>query len=346
MPAPSAKNTPSVGTVRIAPIASIPQVIEDLGFEPGKLLAELNFDIRLFDDPETVIPYALRTRLLQQCAERTGCRHFGHLLARNTGPSSFGVAGFLMQQSADVVTALRSFVRYSHLHVSGAVVYLDEAPESAFLGYTILEDTAGAFEQLADGAVTAAFNIMRALCGPEWRPSEVCFAHRKPDNIRPFKTYFDAPLSFNSGRNGVEFSASWLQVPLSGLDRDLQALLQNQINLLESRHSEDFVEQVRRVVHSAVLMHQATAAQIADLFSIHQRTLNRRLRACGTCFRELLDEARFEIARQLLENSSMSVTEISSNLDYADTSAFARAFRRQSGTTPSQWRENSQLRNN
>ena len=346
MPAPAAKNVPSIGTVRIAPIASIPQVLDELGFEPAKLLAELNFDIRLFDDPDTVIPYALRIRLLQECAERTGCRHFGHLMARNTGPSSFGIAGFLLQPSPDVVTALRSFVRYSHLHVSGAVVYLDEGPESAFLGYSILEEVAGASEQLADGAVTSAFNIMRALCGPEWHPSEVCFAHLKPKNIRPFKKYFDAPLSFNGGRNGVEFSASWLQMPLAGSDRDLHALLLNQINLLERRHSEDFAEQVRRVLRSAVLMHQATAAHVADLFSIHQRTLNRRLRDCGTCFRELLDESRFEIARQLLESTSMNITEISANLDYADTSAFARAFRRQSGAAPSEWREKHQPGNN
>lgn len=345
MPAPPAKNTSPVGAVRIAPVASIPQVLEQLGFEPAAILAEFDLDIRLFDNSDTIIPYAARTRLLQQCAERTGCRHFGHLMARNTGPSSYGIAGFLMQQSPDVVTALRSFVRYSHLHVSGAVVYLDEGPESAFLGYSILEPRVEASEQLADGAVTAAFNIVRALCGPTWCPLEVCFAHRKPKDIRPFKQYFTAPLSFNEGRNGVAFPASWLQMPLTNTDPDLRALLQSHINLLESRPSEDFAEQVRRVLRSAVLMHQATAAHIADLFSIHQRTLNRRLIDCNTCFRELLDESRFGIARQLLEDSSMNLTEIAATLDYADASAFARAFRRQSGESPSAWREQSRLRN-
>lgn len=338
MTASAAKHPSPVGTVRMAPVASIPGVIAQLGFEPAAILAELNFDIRLFDDPDTVIPYAERTRLLEQCADRTGCRHFGHLIARNTGPSSYGIAGFLMQQCPDVATALRAFVRYSYLHVSGAVVYLDEGPESAFLGYSILEPVPEV-TQLADGAVTAAFNILRALCGPAWRPMEVCFAHRKPENTRPFKQYFDAPLTFNEGRNGVVFSASWLHTPLRSSDPNLRELLQRQINLLESRHSEDFAEQVRRVLHSAVLTHHATAAHVANLFSIHQRTLNRRLRDCGTCFRDLLNECRSEIARQLLADSSMSLTEIAATLDYADTSAFARAFRRQSGEAPSVWRE-------
>ncbi len=194
-----------------------------------------------------------------------------------------------MQQSPDVLTALRSFVRYSHLHVRGAVVYLDDEPGSAFLGYSILEPGTGACEQLADAAVTAAYNILRALCGDKWRPTKVCFAHRRPGNIRPFKHYFDAPLFFDDGRNGVEFSAAWLKEPLVNADPALHDLLQHQISLLESDHPEDFAEQVRRVLRSAVLTHRASAEHVASLFSIHQRTLNRRLRAFDTCFREPIE---------------------------------------------------------
>ncbi|MEH6584631.1 MAG: AraC family transcriptional regulator [Halioglobus sp.] len=338
-------NMPPAGTVRVAPVASIPLVLEQLGFEPAATLAEMKFDIQLFDNSDNVIPYAARTRLLQQCAEKTGCRHFGHLMGRNTGPSSYGIAGFIMQQSPDVITALRSFVRYAHLHVSGAAVYLEEGPESAFLGYSILESGIEATEQIADAAITAAFNILRALCGTAWRPTIVCFVHPKPENIRPFKQYFNAPLLFNAEQNGVAFSSTWLQAPLTGADPDLRVLLQTQINLLEIRHSDDFAEQVRRVLHSAVLMHQATAAHVSDLFSIHQRTMNRRLRDCGTCFRVLLSESRAEVTRQLLRDSSKSLSEIASTLDYADASTFARAFRRQSGKTPSAWREQYRQRN-
>jgi AraC-like DNA-binding protein len=77
---------------------------------------------------------------------------------------------------------------------------------------------------------------------------------------------------------------------------------------------------------------------VAALFSMHSRTLNRRLNAFGTSFRDLVDEVRFEIARQMLEDSSMDVTQIADMLDYADASAFTRAFRRWSGATPARWR--------
>ncbi len=97
-------------------------------------------------------------------------------------------------------------------------------------------------------------------------------------------------------------------------------------------------EEVRAVLRTALLAGHAKADQIAALFSMHSRTLNRRLNACGTSFQLLVDEGRFEIARQMLENTDVDIKQIAVILEYADASAFARAFRRWSGTTPSQWR--------
>ena len=82
----------------------------------------------------------------------------------------------------------------------------------------------------------------------------------------------------------------------------------------------------------------AKADQIAAIFGMHSRTLNRRLNAYGVAFRDLVEESRFEIARQLLEHSAIEVGQISDLLGYAAPGVFTRAFRRWSGTTPVAWR--------
>jgi AraC-like DNA-binding protein len=71
---------------------------------------------------------------------------------------------------------------------------------------------------------------------------------------------------------------------------------------------------------------------------MHRRTLNRRLRAQGTTLHRLVEETRFEIARQLVENTRIPLTEVAAILAYADASAFTRAFRRWTGTAPNRWR--------
>jgi AraC-like DNA-binding protein len=329
----------TVGTVRIGTVAAIPKVLNELGFDPAAVFTEIGFDQSLFDNPDNVIPYALRSHLIQHCVNKTQCQHFGLLIGQHINASALGLVGFLMQQSPDVRTALNSLVRYAHLHVQGAVISLEEEAGYAFLGYSIYQPNIKALEQIEDGAVAAIFNILGKLCGPSWIPNDVLFSHSKPSDVHPYQNFFKAPLIFNAERNGILFSSKWLKQPILGADPDLRSYLQKQVEQIETRYGDHFVEQVRRVLHSSLLTQQAHADQIAALFSMHPRTLHRRLKAHGTSFHELADEGRFEIAQQLLENSTMELSQIAASLDYADASAFTRAFRRWSGTTPAQWRE-------
>jgi len=62
------------------------------------------------------------------------------------------------------------------------------------------------------------------------------------------------------------------------------------------------------------------------------------LKTEGTCFKALADEIRFEIARQLLIDTHMSLVEVAAVLDFSEPAAFTRAFRSWSGLTPSGWR--------
>ncbi len=74
------------------------------------------------------------------------------------------------------------------------------------------------------------------------------------------------------------------------------------------------------------------------MLGIPTRTLRRQLVAKGTSFRNLANEARYEIARQLLTDTGMAITEIAGVLEYADASAFTRAFRRWTNVSPAAWR--------
>jgi AraC-like DNA-binding protein len=324
--------------VRVGTAMAIPAVLESLGANPAKVLAEAGFDPTLFDDPDNLISFAARTRLANHCVARTGCRHFGLLVGQQIGLHSLGLVGLLVKYSPDVGTALRSLVRYLHLHVHGATTSLETGDRNATLGYAIYEPHVEATDQIGAGAAAMRVNILRTLCGPDWKPVEIQFAHRRPENVAPFRRYFRAPLIFDAEQYAVAFAADWLNRSLPGADTSLHRLLQRQIDALDSRHGDDFPQQVRSVLRTLLITGPARADQVAALFSIHARTLNRRLDAFGIGFRELVDEGRFEIARQMLEDSAMPVSQIAAMLDYADASAFTRAFRRWSGTTPARWR--------
>jgi AraC-like DNA-binding protein len=92
------------------------------------------------------------------------------------------------------------------------------------------------------------------------------------------------------------------------------------------------------VLRSSLSTGTVSAESVAGLFSMHPRTLARRLEDFGTGLRELLEEARYDAAREMLVHTSLDVGQIAESLGYARTSVFTRAFRRWSGTTPVAWR--------
>ncbi|MEZ5579625.1 MAG: AraC family transcriptional regulator [Candidatus Competibacteraceae bacterium] len=139
--------------------------------------------------------------------------HFGLLVGRQGGISSLGIVGLLSQHSPDVRTALRNFVLHLHLHDRGAVPTLEVQNETA-MGYTIYQKNVASTDQIYDGAMAIAFNLMKTLCGAKWQPSEVLFCHAEPVDREPYRAFFKVPLRFDAERTALVFPATWLGQPI------------------------------------------------------------------------------------------------------------------------------------
>jgi AraC-like DNA-binding protein len=335
------KRKPRPATLRVGGAAAILAVLQDFGVDPDEVLTEAGIDRELFADPDNLITYAARDRLFRQCVSRTGCQYFGLLVGQRMNLKALGLVGLLMRTSPNAGRALVSIVNLLHLHSQGAVMALRVDEDVAMLTYDAFEPGLEATDQTGAGAVAMMLNVMRTLCGPDFRPIEASFGHRRPADIEPFRKFFKVPLYFDAEHYALVFSRDWLDVRPPGADDELQQLLQKQVDVLESRYSLAFPDQVRQVLRSALITGYFSESEIAALFSMHSHTFRRRLDASATSFHELVDECRFEMAREMLLNTSLSVSEVSTSLGYSRASSFIRAFRRWSGVTPGQWRQSN-----
>jgi AraC-like DNA-binding protein len=326
------------GLVRVGTLLPIADILLGMGVDLTELLAAEGVDPKVFDDPDNQIPLTVHNRLIALAVVRSGCPHLGLLVGQRDGLHSLGLAGLLVRYSPDLETALRSFVRYLHTHVRGAKSALTVDGDVATLHWEIYQPGVEAVDQVGDGALAVMLNILRELCGPDWKPIEVRFAHREPAQLQPFRMYFRTTLTFDAEDYSMRFPAGWLQRPVPQADLALRRVLQKEIDAIEARHEADFPEQVRSVLRTALLTGHSRSDQLAALFSMHSSTLARRLKPYGVGFRELVDECRYEVAREMLANSGLDVSHIAAMLDYADASAFTRAFKRWSGITPARWR--------
>ena len=180
---------------------------------------------------------------------------------------------------------------------------------------------------------------MRELCGPGWVPSEVLLPHSAPADPSPYLRLFRCPVRFHADMCAMRFPSAWLDRPVQGADPAERRRL---LALGDATAQPELIEKLRRSLRVQLLNRVTSGDAVADMLAMHRRTLNRRLRALGTTFREVLEDVRFDTACQLLDATELTLEEIAGALGYASVSPFTRAFRRRAGMPPGQWRRQAE----
>jgi len=326
------------GYIHLGIAKEIAPTLRDLGIDPDDLIREAGLNPNLFNDATNVISHAALGRLLGLCVARTRCPHFGLLVGKRATIQSLGLVGRLMQHSATVGDALKALV--SHLSVQDrlAVPSLAIVGDMALLSYAVYQPEAQSADQISDGAIAAAVNALRDLCGAGWRPTEVFLPRAQPIDPEPFRRHFQAPVRFNHENAAIILPLRDLQARIDGADPMLRTMLEEKIRQMKGGAGTAFSDDIRRLLRIRLASRRCSADDVAGLLAINRRTLSRRLKGSGAGYRSITNETRFEIARQLLEQTEVPLGQIAAALGYSEASAFTRAFRRWSGVTPTAWR--------
>jgi AraC-like DNA-binding protein len=326
-----------MAVIRIGGVLPLPDLLRERGIEPGPVIRRAGMIPSIFDDSENVVPYVQMCRLMELASETANCEHFGLLVGARSTMATIGLVGLFAQVHEDVGAALRSIVQYLHLHDRGAGLALTVGKDVACLSYVIGESAPGA-DVVCDGAVATAFNVIKALAGPAWRPTEVLLPRTPPVDRRPFNEFFKAPVRFEAGIAALVFPAAWLDRPIHTGDAVFRRLLERWVIELDDQQPGQFHTQVARTIRTLVLTGHPTIDAVAAAHGLTGRALRRRLIAEGTCFRKVAERTRFDLARQLLAGSDQPIARIAVTLGYAEPAAFMHAFRRWSGSSPARWR--------
>ena len=326
------------GYIHLGVSMEIVPTLREFGLDPDPLIREAGLDPHLFADGMSVIPFAALGRLYGLCVARTNCPHFGLLVGRRASILSLGLVGRLMQHSDTVGDALRALVANLSLHDRAVVPALTLSDDTAVLTFATPQVERSGGQHVLDAALAVTVNILRALCGSSWNPTEVLVPRVAPAEAEPFRRHFGAPVRFNQETASLVFQAQDLDLRVAGADPMMRALLEARIQQLKGIQGSEFTDDVRRLLRTRLTNSRCSAEDMAALLAVHRRTLSRRLKDSGQGYRSMTNEIRFEIARQFLADTEVPLVQIAVALGYSEASAFTRAFRRWSGQTPTVWR--------
>ncbi|MDQ2588196.1 AraC family transcriptional regulator [Saccharothrix yanglingensis] len=164
----------------------------------------------------------------------------------------------------------------------------------------------------------------------------VDLAYPEPPHGAEYHLIFGAPLRFGAPATTLTFDTRFLRMPVVQDEAALRRFLRNSPAELLSRrdYGADASSQVRRMLGGGVVGLDNVAARLG----VSAPTLRRRLTAEGTSFREVREQLLRDQAVASLVRGGESVEELALRLGFSEASAFHRAFKRWTGTSPGTYR--------
>ncbi|MET0390298.1 MAG: helix-turn-helix domain-containing protein, partial [Polyangiales bacterium] len=174
------------------------------------------------------------------------------------------------------------------------------------------------------------------------QPTAVEFRHRTPTNIAEHTRIFGVAPSFGHPANALVWQREVLERAVPAADPALSRVVERHARALLAALPDvtrGYADRVRGVLARALESGDASLGHVARELKLSERSLQRRLAAEQQSFDGLLDEVRHTLALRYLADPRLGISELAYLLGYSEASAFHRAFRRWTGSTPAQLRK-------
>ncbi|MGK5730875.1 AraC family transcriptional regulator ligand-binding domain-containing protein [Streptomyces sp. URMC 124] len=317
-----------------------------LGIDTVPLLQSARIPPLLLGDAHARVTPEQFTRLVIGVRQATRDEFLG-LGSVPSRPGTFAMMCHACIGCPDLGTALRRATRFYGLFPGGPDLAVERCgPDAVFAVRTDLRALAeGPFA--AECLVLLWHRLASWLTGRRIPLRWAEFAHPAPPYAGEYGPLFGCPVRCGAPRTRAGFDPRWLAAPVVRDEAGLVELLRRApAGLLGPReYGTTVAEQVRHALVRALREgpqrragRLPEVAQLAARLAVSPATLRRRLKEEGTSYRRLRDQVLREAAVAGLAEGREPIAELAERLGFSEDTAFHRAFRRWTGTTPGAYR--------
>ena len=199
--------------VRTATLSGFAGLATSLGLDPAAVLADEGLDIADLDAPDRWVPAPAVARLLETCAQQSGCEDFGLRLAELRGLGTLGPLSVALRDQPDLQHALQLLTRYEHAYNEALHLRLTQDEGQATIAVWLEFGEPAPLDQARDLVMAALIGIIRALIG-DWVPRSAHFARSAPVDPTTFHRVFGPRIVFGDEFTGLLLPARELEMPV------------------------------------------------------------------------------------------------------------------------------------
>ena len=321
----------SIATVTEA----IARTLESYQIDTQALFTSLDLGPEPFRDPDARVSKAKMEQIWTQAEARTGNPCIGFEIGQALTATNLHAVGYAWLASATLREGLQRIVRYQRLIATHADMGLSQQGDVVEMQ---IDREPG--EDLGDDAAFAGLvRLCRDVSYPEFSPQSVHMMRIEPICAPKLAEYFACPIEYEASIDKICFTAESVDADLRRNNPSLaQASEAVARDYLANLDKKDVVARARSIIVARLPDGEPNRGAVASRLAMSERTLARRLSARNYTFTSLVDEVREKLGKEYLRQSRFSVTDIAFLLGFTDQSNFARAFKRWSGDSPSEFR--------
>ena len=324
-------------------LAMLVDYLESEGFDCTPALAEAGVSRRSLEHNDAVLPLSVVMHATYLLDTRSGLPAVMLATGLRCGPAQYGELGRAILCSATLRESLVITQRYFRLMTKTASMSFAEANGMAEIGWQpIIGLQYHMLMSTFDFVLGAFYNRLSLILGSDLPDFEVHFSTPAPPDVNRYSRLKGGRFYFSQGglpSMRLRIGSSALDKPMPLANAAMLKQVEQRVAMLHQMMVEperDWKAWVEMMVRESI-EHQPSLEELAIIANVSQSTLTRYLSAQGCNFRQLSNEIRHERACVMLRDHGMRVNDVAHALGYSAVNNFIRAFKAQSGMSPTQF---------
>lgn len=282
--------------------------------------------------------------LWSHASRLTNDKLFGLHFGESVQIVALGIVGDIIKSSSTVGEAVTLATQLTHLITDLFHLKLTRT-DTTFTIHFIpnhhnQESPSLLFLQTMDFFMAFVIHEMDGLLLQKIKPVAVSYSNALADVYEYERVFRCRPVQ--KGEYAITFDNKFWSEPVLTHNYELQSLLLKKANYSQQPDNEQsFHSKIYNYLLGNSYLGIASLETIAANFNVSARWLQRKLKDEGVNYQQLADEVRKSLALHYLSSGNYPVKEISYILGYNEISAFNRAFKRWTGTTPVSYQKKS-----
>ncbi len=316
----------------------IARTLESYQIDSKEVFESMDLPPEPYKNPDARIGKEVMVELWTELERLTNNPCVGFEAGLNFHATNIHAVGYAWLASSTLREALERLVRYQRLISTAAEMDLLEDADGVHLQI----DPSPGIDLGDDASFTAVITMCRDLAYPEFKAKSVHMMRPEPQCSRKLADFFQCPVEYSANLDKITFTAEAVDEQLTRPNPALaQASEEVAREYLANMDKKDVVARARVAIIDHLPDGEPSRREVASELAMSERTLARRLSDREYTFSGLVDEVRGQLAKEYLRQSRFSVTDVAFLLGFSDQSNFARAFKRWTDESPTDFRARS-----